>query len=188
MTPKATEEVIANPTPKSLGSPSLRRITILLPCAGALVREHRARHHPSALGCATGRWSVRPQSMSRVLTIILALSVVAPPAAGTSFRCRYDGRVRNTCCCKHSPSSDASALARLSKADCCDVFVQTWLERAPATAESATRELAPVLRPLALASAASTWTQEARAESFPGRGPPGTVGRPVFLQTRSLLL
>lgn len=119
--------------------------------------------------------------MSRVLALIVVLAVIVPPTAGTWFKCRYDGRVRAACCCKHGLSPQSPSNARLEKADCCDVFVQARTAPAPATSDSGTLLIASVplvLRPLG--SAYEPPAVEARLL--------GDTRWPVFLRTRALLI
>jgi hypothetical protein len=99
-------------------------------------RAKRFRGSVARLMTVTNRlWALR----ALVLLAAMLLSVAAWGASGDQYRCRYSGRVMDSCCCKARQKSvePRNGTPEAKAASCCDALPRSVASAAPVLRDSA---------------------------------------------------
>lgn len=122
--------------------------------------------------------------MSRLLTLALALSFLAPRAGAEFYRCRIDHQVRRSCCCAPRAADRASGTAK-GCGGCCDIIRESPDKVVIAKEVAPSTPIAPIV-PLDAIPSASLPSQDAfhlAPSVVCARGP-----TPVYVRVCSLLI
>jgi hypothetical protein len=126
-------------------------------------------------------------SMRRLVAFVVVLLALVPQVAmaGGLYRCRFDERMRSTCCCE-GPAGTPSSETQIGMACCCDV-VRPGPPGIQARSESALKLRAAAW--FAVTTSAVDLTPPSRPALAPVRKPVAPhAAEPLYIRNASLLL